>query len=69
MVRAFDCWLDGKDHYAADRAEAERLLAIYPPLRDLVQRQLIWFRGRRPGWLMVLVVLPGGLTRAVRVLK
>jgi hypothetical protein len=27
----------GKDHYAADRAEAERLLAIYPPLRDLVQ--------------------------------
>jgi O-methyltransferase involved in polyketide biosynthesis len=37
MVRVYDYWLGGKDHYAADRAEAERLLAIYPPLRDLVR--------------------------------
>ncbi|MGO8956938.1 MAG: SAM-dependent methyltransferase [Streptosporangiaceae bacterium] len=37
MARVYDYWLGGKDHYAADRAEAERLLAIYPPLRDLVQ--------------------------------
>jgi len=33
MARVYDYWLGGKDHYAADRAEAERLLAIYPPLR------------------------------------
>jgi O-methyltransferase involved in polyketide biosynthesis len=37
MARIYDYWLGGKDHYAADRAEAERLLAIYPPLQDLVQ--------------------------------
>ena len=36
MARVYDYWLGGKDHYAADRAEAERLLAIYP-LRDLVR--------------------------------
>jgi len=37
MARVYGYWLGGKDHYAADRAEAERLLAIYPPLRDLVR--------------------------------
>jgi O-methyltransferase involved in polyketide biosynthesis len=37
MARVYDYWLGGKDHYAADRAEAERLVAIYPPLRDLVR--------------------------------
>ncbi len=37
MARVYNYWLGGKDHYAADRAEAERLLAIYPPLRDLVR--------------------------------
>jgi len=37
MARVYDYWLGGKDHYAADRAEAQRLLAIYPPLRDLVR--------------------------------
>jgi len=37
MARVYDYWLSGKDHYAADRAEAERLLAIYPPPRDLVR--------------------------------
>ena len=37
MARVYDYWLGGKDHYAADRAEAERLLAIYPPLRDMVR--------------------------------
>ena len=37
IARVYDYWLGGKDHYAADRAEAERLLAIYPPLRDLVR--------------------------------
>ena len=37
MARVYDRWLGGKDHYAADRAEADRLLAIYPPLRDLAR--------------------------------
>jgi O-methyltransferase involved in polyketide biosynthesis len=37
MARVYDYWLGGKDHYAADRAEADRMLAIYPPLRDLVR--------------------------------
>jgi O-methyltransferase involved in polyketide biosynthesis len=37
MSRVYDYWLGGKDHYAADRAEAGRLLEIYPPLADLVR--------------------------------
>ena len=37
MARVYDYWLGGKDNYAADRAEAQRLLAIYPPLRELVR--------------------------------
>jgi hypothetical protein len=37
MARVYDYWLGGQDHYAADRAEAEQLLGIYPPLRDLVR--------------------------------
>ena len=37
MGRVYDYWLGGKDNYAADREEAERLLAIYPQLRDLVR--------------------------------
>ena len=36
-ARVYDYWLGGKDHFPADRAEAERLLGIYPPLRDLVR--------------------------------
>ena len=37
MARVYDCWLGGKDHYAADRDEAGRLLRIYPPLREMVR--------------------------------
>jgi O-methyltransferase involved in polyketide biosynthesis len=37
MARVYDYWLGGKDNYPADRAEAQRLLTIYPPLRDLVR--------------------------------
>ena len=37
MARVYDYWLRGKDHYAADRAEARRLLEIYPPLRQMVR--------------------------------
>jgi O-methyltransferase involved in polyketide biosynthesis len=37
MAWVYDYWLGGKDNDPADRAEAERLLGIYPPLRDLVR--------------------------------
>jgi hypothetical protein len=37
MARVYDHWLGGKDAFPVDRAEADRLLAIYPPLRDLVR--------------------------------
>jgi SAM-dependent methyltransferase len=37
VARVYDRWLGGKDNYAADRNEADRLLAIYPPLKDMVQ--------------------------------
>jgi O-methyltransferase involved in polyketide biosynthesis len=35
-ARVYNYWLGGKDHFAADRAEAELLLEICPLLRDLV---------------------------------
>jgi hypothetical protein len=37
MARVYDHLLGGKDAFPADRAEAGRLLAIYPPLRDMVR--------------------------------
>ena len=37
VARVYVYWLGGKDHFPADRAEAERLLGIYPPLRDLAR--------------------------------
>jgi O-methyltransferase involved in polyketide biosynthesis len=37
MARVYDYWLGGKEHFAADRQEARRLLEIYPGLRDLVR--------------------------------
>jgi hypothetical protein len=37
MARVYNYWLGGKDHFPADRAEADFLLGIYPPLRDLVR--------------------------------
>jgi O-methyltransferase involved in polyketide biosynthesis len=37
VARVYDYWLGGKDHFPADRAEAERLLGICPSLRDLVR--------------------------------
>ncbi len=36
-ARVYDYWLGGKDHFPADRAEAGRLLVIYPPLRQMVR--------------------------------
>jgi len=37
MARVYNYWLGGKDHFAADRAEAERLVALYPPLLALAR--------------------------------
>ena len=37
MARVYDHLLGGKDAFPADRAEAGRLLAIYPPLRDMAR--------------------------------
>jgi O-methyltransferase involved in polyketide biosynthesis len=37
MARVYDHWLGGKDAFSADRGEADRLLEIYPPLRDMVR--------------------------------
>ena len=37
MSRIYNYWLGGKDHFAADRAEADRLVVLYPPLPALVR--------------------------------
>jgi hypothetical protein len=37
VARAYDYLLGGKDHFAADRDLAERLLAIYPRIRQMVK--------------------------------
>ena len=53
MARVYNYWLGGKDHFPADRAEADFLLGIYPPLRDLVRenrafvtRAVAWAAGQ-----------------------
>ena len=50
IARVYDYWLGGKDNYAADRAEAERLIAIYPRL-PLLARQSRLFLARAVRWL------------------
>jgi len=37
MARIYNYWLGGKDHFAADRAEAQRLVELYPPLPALAR--------------------------------
>jgi len=49
-VNRYDYWLGGKDNYAADRAEAERLIAVYPRLPFLA-RQSRLFLARAVQWL------------------
>jgi SAM-dependent methyltransferase len=49
IARLYNYWLGGKDHYAADRAEADRMLAIYPQLRDL-SRENRAFLSRAVTW-------------------
>jgi len=36
-ARVYSRLLGGKDHFPADRAEADLLLEIYPPLAEMVQ--------------------------------
>jgi SAM-dependent methyltransferase len=50
IARIYDYWLGGKDNYAADRAEAERLIAVYPRL-PLLARQSRLFLARAVQWL------------------
>jgi SAM-dependent methyltransferase len=50
IARVYDYLLGGKDNYAADRAEAERLLAVYPRLPLLVRHNRL-FLARAVAWL------------------
>ena len=49
MARVYSYWLGGKDHFAADRAEGDRLVRLYPSLpvlarenRAVVLRAVQW---------------------------
>jgi hypothetical protein len=50
IARVYDYELGGNDNYAADRAEAERLVAIYPHLPKLVGTTGCSWPERWPGW-------------------
>ena len=49
IARVYDYWLGGKDNFPADRAEAERLIAIYPRL-PLLARQNRLFLAQAVQW-------------------
>ncbi len=42
IARVYHYWLGGKDNYAADRAEAERLIAVYPRLPFLARQSRLF---------------------------
>jgi O-methyltransferase involved in polyketide biosynthesis len=50
VARIYDYWLGGKDNFAADREEAERVLAVYPPLVQMVRENRL-FLSRSVSWL------------------
>jgi hypothetical protein len=50
IARIYDYWLGGKDNFPADRAEAERLITVYPQL-PLLARQSRLFLTRAIQWL------------------
>jgi hypothetical protein len=50
IARVYDYWLGGKDHFAADRAEADRLLQIFPLLPELAKENR-QFQTRAVTWL------------------
>jgi hypothetical protein len=54
IARVYDYLLGGKDNFAADRAVAEKLLAVYPRIaetvpesRRFVERAVTWLAGQR----------------------
>lgn len=49
MARIYNYWLGGKDHFAADRAEADRLVGLYPPLPALARENRA-FLIKAAGW-------------------
>jgi hypothetical protein len=49
IARVYNYWLGGKDHYEADRVQAEQLLRIYPGIADAV-RSNRQFVGRAVTW-------------------
>jgi hypothetical protein len=36
IARIYDYFAGGKDNFSADREMADRLLAVYPPIADMV---------------------------------
>ncbi|HEX3955332.1 MAG TPA: SAM-dependent methyltransferase [Trebonia sp.] len=50
IARVYDYWLDGKDNFAADREEAERMLTVYPLLRERARENRL-FLARVVTWL------------------
>jgi O-methyltransferase involved in polyketide biosynthesis len=48
-ARIYSYWLGGKDHFAADRAEAARLMELYPPLPALARENRV-FLTRAARW-------------------
>jgi hypothetical protein len=49
IARVYDYWLGGKDNYAADRAEGERLIAVYPRLPFLARQNRL-FQAKAVQW-------------------
>ncbi len=49
-ARIYDYWLGGKDNFKSDREEAERVLAVYPPLKQMVRENRL-FLSRSVSWL------------------
>lgn len=50
IARVYDYWLGGKDNFSVDREEAERLIAMYPPLPGHVRGNRL-FLARAVTWL------------------
>jgi hypothetical protein len=49
IARVYDYWLGGKDNFAADRDEAERLLRVYPLVRAKARENRL-FLARAVNW-------------------
>jgi trans-aconitate methyltransferase len=44
IARVYDYWLDGKDHFAADRAAGDRTLGFYPDMLSSVRSNRAFLR-------------------------